>query len=101
MTPLERMKVYAKAENKKMLSAIGGRHVAAGLKGRDGGYSGGRPSKEPNSTVKLSEKAEKVLLCLKSDMNVRAIAQVVGTSHQAVSQIISRYNLKELADEQS
>ena len=101
MTPLERMKVYAKAENKKMLSRVGGSNVIAGMKGRDGGYSGGRPSKEPNGTVKLSEKAEKVLLCLKSDMNVRAIAQVVGTSHQAVSQIISRYNLKELADEQS
>ena len=101
MTPLERMKVYAKVENEKMLSSIGGRHVTAGLKGRDGGYSGGRPSKEPNGTVKLSKKAEKVLLCLKSDMNVRTIAQVVGTSHQAVSQIISRYNLKELADEQS
>ena len=101
MTPLERMKVYAKAENKKMLSRIGGSNAIAGMKGRDGGYSGGRPSKEPNGTVKLSEKAEKILLCLKSDMNVRAIAQVVGTSHQAVSQIISRYNLKELDNEQS
>ena len=97
MTQLEKMKVYAKVENARMLSRIGGSNAVAGYKGRDGGYKGGRPNKEQ----KLSQKAEKILLCIKSDMNVRAIAQVVGTSHQAVSQIISRYNLKELANEQS
>lgn len=97
MTPLEKMKAYAKIENARMLSRIGGSNAIAGMKGRDGGYKGGRPNKKQ----KLSEKAEKILLCMKSDMNVRAIAQVVGTSHQAVSQIISRYNLKELANEQS
>ena len=97
MTPLERMKVYAKVENARMLSRIGGSNAVAGYKGRDGGYKGGRTNKEQ----KLSEKAEKILLCMKSDMKVRAIAHVVGTSHQAVSQIISRYNLKELVNEQS
>ena len=97
MTQLEKMKVYAKVENARMLSRIGGSNVIAGMKGRDGGYKGGRSSKKQ----KLSEKAEKILICMKSDMKVRAIAEVVGTSHQAVSQIISRYNLKELVDEQS
>lgn len=97
MTQLEKMMIYAKVENKRMLSRIGGSNAIAGMKGRDGGYKRGRP----NKNQKLSEKAEKILLCMKSDMKVRAIAEVVGTSHQAVSQIISRYNLKELANEQS
>jgi len=99
LTPLERMKEMAKIENKKMLANNGGRHSIAGLKGRDGGYSGGRPSKGVNGVPKLSEKAERILVCLKAGMKVKAIAQVVGNSHQAVGQIITRYNLKELADE--
>ena len=99
MTPLEKMKAMAAIENAKMLSRIGGRHAVAGIKGKDGGYSGGRPSKTSNGSYKLSDKAERVLLCLKADMTVRAIAQVVGTSHQAVSQIIERYNLKDRVDE--
>ena len=97
MTQIEKMMVYAKVENARMLSRIGGSNAVAGYKGRDGGYKGGRPSKKQE----LSQKAEKILLCIKSNMNVRSIAEVVGTSHQAVSQIISRYNLKELANEQS
>ena len=101
MSPLDKMKAYAKMENKRMLARIGGSHAVAGWKGRDGGYSGGRPSKKPDGTIKLSKKAERILLCLKSDMKVTDIAQAVGTSHQAVSQIISKYNLKELANEQS
>jgi len=101
VTLLDKMKAYAKIENQRMLARIGGNNAVAGWKGRDGGYNGGRLSKEPNGTIKLSQKAEKILLCLKSDMKVRDIAQVVGTSHQAVSQIISRYNLRELASEQS
>jgi len=95
VTQLEKMMVYAKVENARMLSRIGGSNAVAGYKGRDGGYKGGRP----NKSQKLSQKAEKILLCIKSDMKVRCIAHVVGTSHQAVSQIISRYNLKELAGE--
>lgn len=95
MTQLEKMMVYAKVENARMLSRIGGSSAVAGYKGRDGGYKGGRP----NKSQKLSQKAEKILLCMKSNMKVRSIAHVVGTSHQAVSQIISRYNLKELAGE--
>jgi len=95
VTQIEKMMVYAKVENARMLSRIGGSNAVAGYKGRDGGYKGGRP----NKSQKLSQKAEKILLCMKSDMKVRSIAHVVGTSHQAVSQIISRYNLKELAGE--
>lgn len=99
LTPLDRWKAMAKIENEKMLSNNGSRHSIAGLKGRDGGYSGGRPSKSVDGVPKLSEKAERILVCLKEGMKVKAIAQVVGNSHQAVSQIIARYNLKELADE--
>ena len=55
MTQLEKMMIYAKVENKRMLSRIGGSNAIAGMKGRDGGYKGGRPSKKQE----LSKKAEK------------------------------------------
>lgn len=88
MSPLDKWKALAKIENAKMLKMIGGRHLAAGIKGKEGGKLGGRPKK-------LTEKAKKVKLCLEAGMTCRQIGVVMGTSHQAVSQIIQRYQLKE------
>lgn len=94
MSPLDKWKALAKIENAKMLQMIGGRHVAAGIKGKEGGKLGGRPTK-PTKKLELTEKAKKVKLCLEAGMTCRQIGVVMGTSHQAVSQIIQRYQLKE------
>lgn len=88
MSPLDKWKALAKIENAKMLKMIGGRHAVAGWKGKEGGKLGGRPKK-------LTEKAKKIKLCLDAGMTCRQIGVVMGTSHQAVSQIIQRYDLKE------
>ena len=93
MSPLDKMKAMAKIENAKMLQMIGGRHVAAGIKGKEGGKLGGRPTKP--TPPELTKKAKKVKICLEAGMTCRQIGVVMGTSHQAVSQIIQRYQLKE------
>jgi len=94
LSPLDKWKALAKIENAKMLQMIGGRHVAAGIKGKEGGKLGGRPTK-PIKKPELTEKAKKVKLCLEAGMTCRQISVVMGTSHQAVSQIIQRYQLEE------
>ncbi len=94
MSPLDKMKATAKIENAKMLQMIGGRHAVAGWKGKEGGKLGGRPTK-PIQKPELTKKAKKVKLCLEAGMTCRQIGVVMGTSHQAVSQIIQRYQLKE------
>ena len=95
MPPLEKMNAMAALETAKMMARMCGSHAVAGIKAKDGGYRGGRQSKTSHGSYKLSDRAERVLLCLQADMTGRALAQVGGTSHHAVSHIIGSSHLKD------
>lgn len=77
--------------NKRYVKRMGGANWIAGLKGKSAGVKGGRPSEKPK---KIPRNARIVERCLAKGMSRREISDIIGVSHQAVSDYIRRYGLQ-------
>lgn len=88
---MELMSKDAEDCNKRYVKRMGGANWIAGLKGKAAGVKGGRPSEKPK---KLPRNARIIARCLEKGMTRRDIADVVGVSHQAVSDYMRRYGLQ-------
>ena len=92
-----RMKMMesAKESNARARKIWGGSTWDRSEQAKDNGVKGGRPAwqPEPKKPMKLSAKANTVNKLLVKDWKVVDIADVLGVSHQAISQIIKRYDL--------
>ena len=92
-----RMKMMesAKESNARARKIWGGSTWDRSEQAKDNGGKGGRPAwqPEPKKPMKLSAKANTVNKLLVKDWKVVDIADVLGVSHQAISQIIKRYDL--------
>lgn len=88
-----RMKMLesAHAENARARKVWGGSTWDRSEQAKENGVKGGRPTDKP--LPKLSSKANMVNKLMLKSMKVCDIADVLGVSHQAVSQTIKRYGL--------
>jgi len=77
--------------NKRYVKRMGGANWIAGLKGKNAGVKGGRPSDNPK---KLPRNARMVQRCLNKDMKRQAIADLLEITPMAVSDYIRRYSLQ-------
>lgn len=91
------MMAHAKDENARARKAWGGTTWVKVEQAKVNGSKGGRPTwdvePEPKPKRKLSARASTVNKLLVKDWKVTDIADVLGVSHQAISQIIKRYDL--------
>jgi len=94
-----RMKMMdsAKDSNARARKIWGGSTWDRSEQAKENGVKGGRPSWEPAKPKKpprpLSQRADTINKLLVKDWKVVDIADVLGVSHQAISQIIKRYGL--------
>lgn len=104
-----KMMESAQASNARMRKMWGGSSWERQAISRENGAQGGRPKAavEPKPTPKpkpkpkltpLSDKARIVNKLLLKDWIIVDIADVLGVSHQAVSQMVQRYNLPRKED---
>lgn len=93
----EQMLELARDENARARKNWGGSTIDRCENGKNNGMKGGRPQWEPpeppKPKPKLSARANTVNKLLVKDWKVVDIADVLGVSHQAISQIIKRYEL--------
>ena len=92
----EEMLELARHENARARKNWGGSTIGRCESGKNNGSKGGRPQFEeepPKPKLKLSARANTVNKLLVKDWKVVDIADVLGVSHQAISQIIKRYGL--------
>jgi len=88
---LELMSKDAEDCNRRYVKRMGGANWIAGLKGKEAGIKGGRPPEKPKV---MPRNARIIARCLEKGMTRRDIADVVGVSHQAVSDYMRRYGLQ-------
>ena len=92
-----KMMASAKDENARARKIWGGSTWDRSEQAKQNGVKGGRPTwdvePEPKPKRKLSARASTVNKLLVKDWKVTDIADVLGVSHQAISQIIKRYDL--------
>lgn len=94
-----RMKMMesAKHSNARMRKIWGGSTWDRVEQAKENGVKGGRPQWVENKPQKplppLSKRADTINKLLLKDWKVVDIADVLGVSHQAVSQVIKRYGL--------
>lgn len=90
----EAMMAAAVEENKRARQKWGGSTIEKVASAKENGAKGGNPKR-----LKLTAKAKVVNRMLKKRMKIRDIGDVLGISHQSVSDMKKRYALPRLDEE--
>lgn len=67
------------------------KYQQSGEKAKNAGHKGGRP--KTGNNIKMTGPAQIVNNLLKTGMSMRKIGEIVGKSHQAVSEMARRYGM--------
>lgn len=93
-----KMMLSAKESNERMRKIWGGSSWERQAQSRENGMSGGAPKKVEPKPIKLTARARTVNNMLLRDLTRNDIADILDISHQAVSEMIKRYNLPRKED---